>query len=68
MYTDNHQKLSIQLEHFNIEYFNINYSLTSFNSNIFCMIGITNAAVFPDPVLALTNMSLPSNKSGIARS
>lgn len=41
---------------------------TSLNSNIFCTTGITNAAVFPDPVLALTNISLPSNKIGIPRS
>lgn len=34
--------------------------------SIFCITGIQNAAVLPDPVLARANISFPSRASGIA--
>lgn len=41
---------------------------TSLDVSIFCITGTTNAAVLPDPVLARTNISLPSKRRGIPRS
>lgn len=40
--------------------------VTCLDCNIFCTTGMEKAAVFPDPVLALANMSFPSNASGMA--
>lgn len=37
-----------------------------FEFKIFCIKGIANAAVFPDPVRALSKTSFPSNNKGIA--
>lgn len=42
------------------------WSAVCFEFKIFWITGMANAAVFPDPVLALTKTSLPSNNNGIA--